>query len=70
MPVLEQTDEYTSEYVRNLWERSGLTQEEMARMLGVTLGCVERWINGRRSPRGLSVSALRNFERWLARRGR
>jgi DNA-binding transcriptional regulator YiaG len=69
MPVVEKA-EYTSEEIRDLWQRSGLTQEEMARVLGVTLGAVERWINGRRAPVGLSISALRAFERMLARRGK
>lgn len=42
--------------------RLGLTQEDFARQLGVTLVSVGRWENGKSKPTNLSVAALEKLE--------
>ncbi len=46
--------------VLDLRKRLGMTQEQLARELGVTVGTVNRWENGRFRP---SPLALRGLER-------
>ena len=46
--------------VLELRKRLGMTQEQLARELGVTVGTVNRWENGRFKP---SPLALRGLER-------
>jgi putative transcriptional regulator len=57
---------YDAPMVRDLLKRSGLTQEEVARQLGVSLATVSRWANGRRTLTGLSLLSLWQVEQWLA----
>jgi len=66
--------EHMGEFVRNLRRELQLTQEEFAHELGITVGTVNRWENGRFRPsklaratllefahrRGLSVDAIRS----------
>lgn len=39
-------------------ERKGLTQEQAATRIGVTLGTFCRWEKGKRSPTGLAKAAM------------
>ena len=39
----------------------GLTQEEFARLLGVTVGTVNRWENGAFSPSKLAISKINSL---------
>ena len=50
--------------VLDLRKRLGMTQEQLARELGVTVGTVNRWENGRFRP---SPLALRGLERLAER---
>ncbi len=50
--------------VLELRKRLGMTQEQLARELGVTVGTVNRWENGRFRP---SPLALRGLERLAER---
>ena len=47
--------------LRKLRERVGLSQEELARRLGVTRVTVTRWENGTRRPSKIAELALRNI---------
>ena len=49
--------------VRRLRRALGLTQEEMARKIGVTHATVNRWENGVHSPRGMALKALERMQR-------
>ncbi|GIW41849.1 MAG: hypothetical protein KatS3mg076_2426 [Candidatus Binatia bacterium] len=49
------------EFIRKLRARLGLTQEELAHQLGITVGTVNRWENGRFRPSKLGRSTLREF---------
>lgn len=44
--------------IRQLRESRGLTQEQFAREVGVTVGALNRWECGKRRPTGLSVRRL------------
>ncbi len=52
--------------IRNLREKTGLTQEKFATKLGVTLLTVNRWENGRTKP---SPLAMQKVEKLLRRMG-
>jgi putative transcriptional regulator len=39
-------------------ERMGLSQSQAAPVLGVTLDTLQNWEQGRRTPRGLALTAL------------
>lgn len=54
--------EWTSERIEALRGKLGLTQEQFAHRLGVTYVTVNRWENGRFSPKGLSLEALMRME--------
>ena len=47
-----------SRLIRNLREKTGLTQEKFATKLGVTLPTVNRWENGRAKPSPLAMQKL------------
>ena len=51
-----QTD--ISRLVRELRERTGLTQEKFAARLGVTFPTINRWENGRARPSPLAMQRL------------
>jgi DNA-binding transcriptional regulator YiaG len=49
------------EMVRRLRSKLGLTQEELAHELGITVGTVNRWENGRFRPSKLARSTILEF---------
>lgn len=51
----------TSEWVRNLRRELKMTQEEFAHELGITVGTVNRWENGRFRPSKLARATLTDF---------
>lgn len=57
----------TSDLIRELRSRLGLTQEKMAARLGVTFPTINRWENGRSKP---SPLALKQIEGLLADLGK
>jgi len=62
-----QTD--ISGLVRELRERTGLTQEKFAAMLGVTLPTINRWENGRARPSPLAMEKIEALLRSMGDRG-
>ena len=48
----------TAATVKALRMARGMTQEAYARHLGVSLGCLTQWEQGRRSPRGLYAKLI------------
>ena len=61
-------EEDTSTMVRRLRGALGLTQENLARELGVTLSTVYRWEKGRSRPSGLALKALERLGHKTRRR--
>lgn len=49
---------WTADRILDLRDRLGLTQEQFSQELGVTYVSVNRWENGKSTPRGLSLRAL------------
>ena len=49
-------------WIRELRERSALSQQAFARRLGVRQQTVSEWETGRYEPRGASLTVLRMFE--------
>jgi transcriptional regulator with XRE-family HTH domain len=62
-----QTD--ISGLVRELRERTGLTQEKFAARLGVTLPTINRWENGRARPSPLAMEKIEALLRSMGDRG-
>ncbi len=58
-----------SRLVRELRERTGLTQEKFAAKLGVTYPTINRWENGRAKPSPLALKQIENLLRGLGERG-
>ncbi len=54
--------------VRELRERTGLTQEKFAAKLGVTFPTINRWENGRARPSPLALKQIENLLRSLGTR--
>lgn len=52
-----------SEFVRKLRRQLGMTQEEFAHALGITVGTVNRWENKRFRPSKLARSTIIEFAR-------
>jgi len=48
-------------YVRNLRRRLRMTQEQFGHALGITVGTVSRWENGRNRPSPLAVAEIRRL---------
>jgi len=63
-----QTD--ISRLVRDLRERTGLTQEKFAAKLGVTFPTINRWENGRAKPSPLALKQIEDLLRDLGEKGR
>jgi len=59
-----------SRLVRELRERTGLTQEKFAAKLGVTYPTINRWENGRAKPSPLALKQIEDLARSLGERGR
>jgi putative transcriptional regulator len=55
--------------VRDLRERTGLTQEKFAAKLGVTYPTINRWENGRAKPSPLALRQIEDLLRSLGDRG-
>lgn len=51
--------------VRELRERTGLTQEQFASKLGVTFPTINRWEHGRARPSPLALKQIENLLREL-----
>ena len=56
-------DEKFSQFVRQLRSQLGMTQEEFAHELGMTVGTVNRWENGRFRPSRLARTTIGEFAR-------
>lgn len=52
-----------SEFIRQLRQQLGMTQEEFAHALGITVGTVNRWENGRFRPSKLARATILEFAR-------
>ena len=52
-----------SNFVRRLRRQLGMTQEEFAHALGITVGTVNRWENGRFRPSKLARATITEFAR-------
>lgn len=55
--------ENMADFIRDLRRRLGMTQEEFAHALGITVGTVNRWENGRFRPSKLARATLAEFAR-------
>jgi len=55
--------------VRELRERTGLTQEKFAARLGVTFPTINRWENGRAKPSPLAMQKIEELLRSMGDRG-
>ena len=62
-----QTD--ISKRIRELRERTGLTQEKFAARLGVTFPTINRWENGRARPSPLAMQKIEELLRSMGERG-
>lgn len=59
-----------SRLVRDLRERTGLTQEKFAARLGVTFPTINRWENGRAKPSPLALKQIEDLLQNLGEQGR
>ena len=59
-----------SRLVRELRERTGLTQEKFAAKLGVTYPTINRWENSRAKPSPLALKQIEDLVRGLGERGK
>jgi putative transcriptional regulator len=55
--------------IRELRERTGLTQEKFAAKLGVTFPTINRWENGRARPSPLAMQKIEELLRSMGERG-
>jgi len=55
--------------IRELRDRTGLTQEKFAAKLGVTFPTINRWENGRAKPSPLALKQIEDLLRGLGERG-
>lgn len=55
--------------VRELRERTGLTQEKFAARLGVTFPTINRWENGRARPSPLALQRIKDLLRQMGDKG-
>ena len=56
--------------IRELRERTGLTQEKFAAKLGVTFPTINRWENSRAKPSPLAMKQIKDLLRDLGEKGR
>jgi transcriptional regulator with XRE-family HTH domain len=56
--------------IRELRERTGLTQEKFAAKLGVTFPTINRWENGRAKPSPLAMQKIEELLRGMGARGK
>ena len=55
--------------IRELRERTGLTQEKFAAKLGVTFPTINRWENGRAKPSPLALQRIEELLRSMGDKG-
>ena len=55
--------------VRELRERTGLTQEKFAAKLGVTFPTINRWENGKAKPSPLALKQIGDLLRGMGKQG-
>ena len=55
--------------IRELRDRTGLTQEKFAAKLGVTFPTINRWENGRAKPSPLAIQKIEELLRNMGDRG-
>jgi len=55
--------------VRELRERTGLTQEKFAAKLGVTFPTINRWENGKAKPSPLALKQIEDLLRGMGKQG-
>jgi putative transcriptional regulator len=55
--------------IRELRDRTGLTQEKFAAKLGVTFPTINRWENGRAKPSPLAIQRIEDLLRNLGKNG-
>jgi len=55
--------------IRELRDRTGLTQEKFAAKLGVTFPTINRWENGRAKPSPLAMQKIEELLRSMGERG-
>lgn len=58
-----------SRVIRELRERTGLTQEKFAAKLGVTFPTINRWENSRARPSPLAMQKIEELLRSMGERG-
>lgn len=58
-----------SRLIRELRERTGLTQEKFAAKLGVTFPTINRWENSRARPSPLAMQKIEELLRSMGERG-
>ena len=58
-----------SRIIRELRERTGLTQEKFAAKLGVTFPTINRWENNRARPSPLAMQKIEELLRSMGERG-
>jgi len=56
--------------VKEIRRQLALSQEDLARLLGVSFATVNRWENGQSSPSKLAKAQLLNFCKKMCERGR
>ena len=56
------TFEFPETEVRSLRERFGLSQDKFAHLVGISVGTLRNWEQGRRKPSGPAVALLRIAE--------
>lgn len=61
--VTDSMEDNMSDFIRHLRRQLGMTQEEFAHSLGITVGTVNRWENGRFRPSKLARSTILDFAR-------
>ncbi len=59
-------DDIPESWIRALRRRSGMSQADFARHLGVRQQTISEWETGRYAPRGASLTVLRQFEEEVA----
>lgn len=52
----------TGEYIRQVRNTKGLTQEQLARYLGVNYTTVNRWENGHHEPSPMALRLIKSLE--------
>lgn len=58
-----------SRLVRELRQRTGLTQEKFAAKLGVTYPTINRWENGKAKPSPLAVQQIKDLLQFMGKDG-